>query len=175
MVTPAHAFWNGNQEVDKSEQQKHNSTQNQSITSFQESKFDRENIVHSMMAEAEKQSFEKFGEKIGPVIEDEFRQVIMPNIQRAIEMTVKEYPEERLEALAISEKPSGGIGEKIFHIYDANTNEDIIRFHVRRDHPPMDGYYFDFHYHVQFDNYQKHYALGTIYWDKNTPPKWMSV
>lgn len=175
MVTPTHAFWNGNHDIDKSEQQKHDHSQNQGYSAFQEAKLDKEGFIHSVMAEAEKQSFEKFGSKISPVIEDEFRQVILPNIQKAIEMTVAEYPEEKLVSLSVSESPSGGVGEKIFHIYDANTNQDIIRFHVRRDHPPMDGYYFNFHYHVQYDNYQKHYALGTIYWDKNTPPKWMSV
>ncbi|KQL55449.1 hypothetical protein AN964_09810 [Heyndrickxia shackletonii] len=175
MVTPTHAFWNGHQEVDKSEQQKHDQLQNQAYSSYQETKLDKESFINSVMAEAEKQSFEKFGSKISPVIEDEFRQVILPNIQKAIEMTVAEYPEEKLESFAVSESPSGGLGEKIFHIYDTNSNEDIIRFHVRRDHPPMDGYYFNFHYHVQYDNYQKHYTLGTIYWDKNTPPKWMSV
>ncbi|MGV3465539.1 MAG: YpjP family protein [Heyndrickxia sp.] len=175
MVTPTHAFWNGNQDVDKSEQQKHNQQSQNQVYSTLEEKDDRESFINNVMAEAEKQSIEKFGVKIAPVIEDEFRQVILPNIQNAIEMTVAEYPEEKLDSLAISESPSGGVAEKIFHIYDTNTNEDIIRFHVRRDHPPMDGYYFNFHYHVQYDNYQKHYALGTIYWDKNTPPKWMSA
>ena len=70
-----------------------------------------------MMMEAEKQSFEKFGEKISPIIEDEFRQVILPKIQDAIEMTIAEYPEEELSSLAITETPSGGVSEKIFSIF----------------------------------------------------------
>jgi hypothetical protein len=175
MVTPAHAFWNGNQEVDKSEQQRHDDTQNRTYSTIQNNKVEKNRIINTMMDEAEKQAFEKFGTKISPVIEDEFKQVVLPNIQKAIEMTLAEYPEENLASLSVSESPSGGVGEKIFHIYDTNTNEDIIRFHVRRDHPPMDGYYFNFHYHLRYDQYQRHYALGTIYWDKNTPPKWMSV
>ncbi|MCM3453223.1 YpjP family protein [Heyndrickxia oleronia] len=179
LVTPAHAIWNENHEVDKAKHQNEASDLKQATTlgSYlsEQQENNRDTIVQKMMMEAEKQSFEKFGEKISPIIEDEFRQVILPKIQDAIEMTIAEYPEEELSSLAITETPSGGVSEKIFHIYNVKTNEDIIRFHVRRDHPPMDGYYFNFHYHTKFDNYQTHYNLGEIYWDKNTPPKWMSV
>lgn len=180
LVTPAHAIWNENQDIDKSpNQQSTNSGLNQASsidpTLAVSEEIDREQFIQKMMNEAEKQSFEKFGGKISPVIEDEFRQVILPKIQDAIEMTIVQYPEEELSSLAITEKPSGGISEKIFHIYNVKTNEDIIRFHVRRDHPPMDGYYFNFHYHTRFDRYQTHYDLGKIYWDKNTPPKWLNA
>ncbi|MGE8204241.1 YpjP family protein [Heyndrickxia sp. NPDC080065] len=183
LVTPAHAIWNGNQDVDKTRQQSSNTSvaQTSSINphisareDFDNEEIDREQLIHKMMNEAEKQSFEKFGRKISPVIEDEFRQVILPKIQDAIEMTIALYPEEELSSLAITETPSGGVSEKIFHIYNVKTKEDIIRFHVRRDRPPMDGYYFNFHYHTRFDGYQTHYDLGKIYWDKNTPPKWMN-
>lgn len=176
LVTPAHAIWNENQDVDNSpKQQTSNSSLNQVSTIGIKDEIDHEQLVEKMMNEAEKQSFEKFGGKITPIIEDEFRQVILPKIQDAIEMTIAQYPKEELSSLAITEKPSGGVSEKIFHIYDLNTKEDIIRFHVRRDHPPMEGYYFNFHYHTRFDEYQTHYNLGKIYWDKNTPPKWMNA
>lgn len=179
LVTPAHAIWNENHGVDKAKHQNEASDLKQATTlssyRSEQQENNRDTIIQKMMMEAEKQSFEKFGEKISPIIEDEFRQVILPKIQDAIEMTIAEYPEEELSSLTITETPSGGVSEKIFHIYNIKTNEDIIRFHVRRDHPPMDGYYFNFHYHTKFDNYQTHYHLGEIYWDKNTPPKWMSV
>src|SRR5690606_5692626 len=92
-----------------------------------------------------------------------------------IEMTVEQFPDASLEKLAITEKPAGGISEKIFHIYETETNKDIIRFHVRRDKPPLEGYTFNFHYHTYHDQFQTHYALGNIYWDINTRPKWQTV
>ncbi|MCA1030391.1 YpjP family protein [Bacillus timonensis] len=135
--------------------------------------FEADFINHSII-EAEKLSFKKFGAKIGPVIEDEFRSLILPKIQETIVLLSEQYPSENLKNLTISENPTGGISEKIFHVYDSLTNEDVIRFHVRRDHPPQSGYWFNFHYHTYHDNFQSHHELGNIYWDKNMPPKWMS-
>ncbi|WLR56641.1 YpjP family protein [Mesobacillus subterraneus] len=134
---------------------------------------ERELFIHRTMMEAEQQSFQKFGAKIGPVIEDEFRQTILPNIEKAIEMVAFQYPGEKLNSLRITEIPGGGASEKIFHIIGDN-GKDIIRFHVRRDQPPKDGFWFNFHYHTYHDNFQTHYELGRIFWAKNTPPKWKS-
>ncbi|RSD26297.1 YpjP family protein [Mesobacillus subterraneus] len=134
---------------------------------------EREKFVYRTMMEAEQQSFQKFGAKIGPVIEDEFRQSILPNIEKAIEMVAAQYPGEQLNSLRITEMPSGGESEKIFHII-GEDGKDIIRFHVRRDQPPKEGFWFNFHYHTYHDNFQTHYELGTIFWAKNTPPKWRS-
>jgi hypothetical protein len=134
----------------------------------------REEFVQQTMEKAIVQSYEKFGEKILPVIEDEFNEIILPRIEEVLVSLAEQYPEEKLVHLVITEKPSGGIGEKIFHIYDKTSGKDIVRFHVRRDHPPQDGYWFNFHYHTYHDSFQTHYELGRIYWAKNTPPKWMS-
>ncbi len=134
---------------------------------------ERNKFIDRAMREAELQSFEKFGAKIGPVIEEEFRQTILPNIEKAIEMVAVQYPGEKLNTLRITEMPGGGESEKIFHII-GDTGKDIIRFHVRRDQPPKDGYWFNFHYHTYHDGFQSHYELGRIFWDKNTPPKWRS-
>ncbi|RDI43070.1 YpjP family protein [Falsibacillus pallidus] len=180
MVTPSQAFMAENQTLDKAEQQTTPQLENNYDDKAERSGlFDdtdsRDAIIGIVMKEAEKQSFEKFGQKITPVIENEFKDIILPNIQKAIEMTIDQYPKEDLSHLAISEDPSGGTSEKIFHIYNANTGNDVIRFHVRRDHPPLEGYYFNFHYHTYHDQFQTHYDLGMIYWDKNTPPKWMSA
>ncbi|UTE76069.1 MULTISPECIES: YpjP family protein [unclassified Rossellomorea] len=132
-------------------------------------------FIESMLVQAEKNAYEKFGTKIKPVIEDEFRSLILPKIEKAIADTAAEFPEEDLTSLTISEVPQYAKTEKIFHIYDERSGEDIIRFHVRKDHPPKDGYYFNFHYHTVHDNFQAHHELGSIFWDKNTPPQWMSV
>ncbi len=132
----------------------------------------RQQFIEQTMEKAVVQSYEKFGSKIAPVIEEEFRDVILPRIEEVIASLAEQYPEEQLQYLEVTENPSGGMGERIFHIYRVDTGEDIIRFHVRREHPPQDGYWFQFHYHTCHDNFQTHYELGKIYWDKNTPPQW---
>lgn len=126
------------------------------------------------MQEAERQSMKKFGSKIGPVIEDEFKDVILPKIEEAIANLANNTPEDSLQSLAISQKPAGGKNEKIFHVYNTKTGDDLLRFHVRRDHPPQDGYYFNFHYHRYDDGFTAHHELGDIYWNTNTPPQWLS-
>lgn len=131
-------------------------------------------ILDTVHKTAEEQAYIKFGSRIGPVIRDEFQTAILPNIQHAIDMHLSGLEPEQLTRLAISEKPSGAHAEKIFHIYDTETKKDAIRFHVRTEKKPLEGYYFNFHYHVAEDNFQKHIAIGDIYWSKNTPPKWLS-
>jgi hypothetical protein len=141
---------------------------------LEESEFDKEKFMEELMQRAEEQSYQKFGTKIKPVIENEFREVILPNIETALNQTAIQFPDEDLINLAITEQPSGGHSEKIFNIKNSLTGMDILRFHVRRENPPQDGYWFNFHYHTYHDGYQSHHDLGSIYWDKNTPPKWMS-
>ncbi|WP_053366879.1 YpjP family protein [Bacillus sp. FJAT-27245] len=134
----------------------------------------RDKIIEDMVRLAEERSYEKFGTKIKPVIENEFKEVILPNIEMAIAETATQFPDEDLASLAISEQPGAGHSEKIFNIKNSLTGKDVIRFHVRRDNPPHAGYWFNFHYHLFHDNFQEHHDLGSIYWDKNTPPKWMA-
>ncbi|WP_423798884.1 YpjP family protein [Neobacillus sp. SAB-20_R2A] len=141
---------------------------------FEETKFNRERFIQEMILQAETQSYQKFGQKIKPVIENEFRDLILPNMEMAIEQTALQFPEEDLKNLVITEEPGAGYSEKIFHIKNSQTGKDILRFHVRRDLPPQSGYWFNFHYHTFKDNFQTHHNLGTIYWAKNTPPKWMN-
>jgi len=131
-------------------------------------------VIEGAVSQAKEQSLVKFGSRVGPVIAHEFDTVIFPKIQEAIEMTLLEMDNDRLQSFAISENPSGAHSEKIFHIFDTITGSDIIRFHVRTDRKPQDGYYFNFHYHTASDHFIKHYTLGDIYWSKNMPPKWLS-
>jgi hypothetical protein len=141
---------------------------------LEESAFDKYKFMEELIKQAEEQSYQKFGAKIKPVIENEFREVIMPNIETALDQTASQFPEEDLKNLAITERPGKGNSEKIFNIKNSVTGKDILRFHVRRDNPPQAGYWFNFHYHTYHDGFQSHHELGAIYWDKNTPPKWMS-
>lgn len=135
---------------------------------------EKDKFISNMLKEARDQSYVKFGNRIGPVIEDEFNDVILPNIERLICEIATQYPEDDLSQLTISTSPSGKTSEKIFHITNNQTNKDIIRFHVRRDHRPLEPYSFNFHYHTVHDQFQKHHELGIIHWGKNTPPHWMS-
>ena len=130
--------------------------------------------IDEFVLAAKEQSYIKFGSRIGPVIENEFEDKIFPKIEEAIEATVTRLGDEKMHALAITEKPSGEYSEKIFHIVATDSKKDIIRFHVRTENRPFDGYYYNFHYHTYEDNYVQHYNLGEIYWSKNTPPKWLS-
>ncbi|KOY83484.1 YpjP family protein [Lysinibacillus macroides] len=123
---------------------------------------------------AKEQSYIKFGTKIGPKISNEFDSIIFPKIEEAIAMTVASLDEQSLASLTISEKPSGHYGEKIFNVINNATGTDVIRFHVRTEKRPLEGYYYNFHYHSAEDDFMAHHNLGDIYWNKNTPPKWLS-
>ncbi|MEI1421779.1 YpjP family protein [Bacillus cabrialesii] len=129
-----------------------------------------------LLDSAEDQSFLKFGSKIAPVIEDDYRKEILPKIENVIsDYLATLQDDEAYQDVVISSMPSAGKTEKIFNVYNRTTGEDLIRFHVRRDHPPHDGYWFNFHYHTAEDGFQSHHELGSIYWDRNTPPNWMSA
>lgn len=130
-------------------------------------------ILTSILLEAEEKSFIKFGNRIGNVIEDEFKQLIFPKMEEVITYYLDVEDDNLFAHIEIS-KPSGGTGEKIFHIYHSETGEDLLRFHVRRENRPLEGYWFNFHYHTYHDSFHSHKDLGSIYWDKNTPPNWMS-
>ncbi|UII54531.1 YpjP family protein [Cytobacillus spongiae] len=146
----------------------------ESIYSTQAEIPSRQDYMSQILVEAENQSYLKFGQRIKPVIEDEFRGYILPKIEEAISNVTATYTDEEMLKLTISEVPGRGLSEKIFHIKNETTEEDIIRFHVRRDNPPQQGHWFNFHYHTYQDQFQTHHDLGSIYWNKNTPPKWMS-
>jgi YpjP-like protein len=139
-----------------------------------DSQFSKEQFLALAVEQAELQSFAKFGSRIGPKIQDEFKDVILPKMEDVINDLAQQHPEEELSNLTISESPSGGNGEKIFHIYNEVTGQDIIRFHVRKDNPPKEGFWFNFHYHTYHDQFQEHHTLGSIFWAKNMPPKWLS-
>ncbi len=142
--------------------------------SSEESEFDRDQFMGNLIRQAEVQSYQKFGTRIKPVIEHEFREIILPNIEAALEQIAAQFPDEDLKNLTLTEQPGAGQSEKIFHIKNTLFGKDILRFHVRRDNPPQEGYWFNFHYHTWHDDFQTHHELGSIYWAKNTPPKWMS-
>ena len=133
---------------------------------------ERTRLLESLSEKAEQNSYIKFGDRIGPRIEDEFNSIILPKIEEAIAAYISECPDAEIPYISITENPSNGLGEKIFNIYNNNTNKNLILFHVRRENVPQEGHWFNFHYHTAADQFVAHHSLGSIYWDKNTPPHW---
>lgn len=172
LVTPSDFTWFAEAQPLKD---RNNGVQEEKLSSYlpnEKDIFDRNQCINIFKDKAEEQVYQKFGEKIQPKIDNEFKTVILPKIEAAIENIAAQFPDEELQFLTISEKPSRGRSEKIFHIYDSSSGKDVIRFHVRQDHIPLEGYWFNFHYHTYHDSFLNHYELGSIYWDTNTPPKW---
>jgi uncharacterized protein YciI len=139
-----------------------------------ELKQNKDDHLDTLANQAKEQTLLKLGPRITSQLDEDFMNTILLNIEDTLDSILSELPEEKYAFLNITETPADGLGEKIFHIYDGGTNEDIIRFHVRRDHRPWEGYWFNFHYHVNDDDFEKHHEIGEIFWDKNMPPKWMA-
>ncbi|KXH81799.1 YpjP family protein [Sporosarcina sp. HYO08] len=174
VISPSHEFWTTLHGKDDAKQADQPSIAKSDYTlDFAETVQEETTSQEDLVSAAKEMSYMKFGTKIGPVIETQFDEVIFPKIEEAIGMTLTDADLHK-RRLAITERPAGGYAEKIFHVYDKETRKDVIRFHVRTEKRPQDGYFFNFHYHVAEDDYVKHYALGEIYWSKNTPPKWLS-
>ncbi|WP_277584331.1 YpjP family protein [Psychrobacillus antarcticus] len=170
LISPSHFIWE--QILDNKSTSRAISTE---ANDYEQVTFTDESTVFEDMTEvAREQAYIKFGNRIGPVIQHEFDDVIFPKMQEVIDMTIAKASNQEVTRLAISEQPSGDYNEKIFNIYNESTKKDLIRFHVRTDKKPQEGYFFNFHYHLAEDKYSKHYVLGDIYWSKNTPPKWLS-
>lgn len=131
-------------------------------------------LVEMLTSKAEDQLWTKLGPKITSKIKGECTDSILPHIEEVLTTLTLEVDKEDLIYLGITEEPANGYGEKIFNLYDYRTKKDIARFDIRRDNRPLEGYWFNFHYHVSTDNFEQHYELGEIYWDKNMPPKWMA-
>ncbi|GIO24627.1 YpjP family protein [Oceanobacillus sp. J11TS1] len=132
----------------------------------------RESFLEQLQEEAKELSLEKFGPRIADRVEDEFTAVILPQMETVLAGLVEHSPV--YKDIAITEKPSDGYGERIFNVSNNSTEETLAKFHVRRENRPLEGHYFNFHYHLSEDGFQKHHYIGSIYWDKNTPPKWMA-
>ncbi|MFT8361910.1 MAG: YpjP family protein [Sporolactobacillus sp.] len=118
------------------------------------------------------QGLHKFGSRIGTEIGDDYVHTIVPAFIPAVEAVSAGHDRSWIRQLAVTHDPAAGTGERILHVYQRETNQELLKLHVRRDHPPKDGFWFDFHYHSVADNFQQHHSLKRIYWGKNTPPNW---
>lgn len=171
-ITPDHSIWDVLENGQDSNRTPSSDYKN--VEEANESIEESYDPIDAIIQLAREQSYIKFGSKIAPVIEDEFEQRIFPNIERIISTTLSNLDDESKRYLTISEKPGGNYSEKIFHITDGISGKDLLRFHVRTEKRPQEGYYYNFHYHTHEDHFASHHTIGDIYYSKNTPPKWLS-
>jgi hypothetical protein len=175
-ISPNHEIWTNLQDKDASKHSVGPSRSDDYPIGLADSLVEdnSHSIEELFITSAKKLSYMKFGTKVGPVIADEFDTVIFPKIEEAIQMTLATSGDLHKRRLAISRKPAGDYSEKIFNVYDLDSRNDLIRFHVRTEKRPQDGYFYNFHYHIADDGFIAHHSIGDIYWAKNTPPKWLS-
>lgn len=133
----------------------------------------KDHFIYEIKKQAKEQTIMKFGPRITNQVEDEFTNCILPTMEAVITSVIEDAGDDYVQ-YEITEEPAGGYGERIFHVFDHKEGQDVVRFHVRRDNRPLDGYYFNFHYHLRKDGFKEHHEIGEIYWAKNTPPKWMA-
>ncbi|AXI01290.1 hypothetical protein DV702_05365 [Sporosarcina sp. PTS2304] len=175
-ITPSHEIWLSFQDKDEPNETDARSGDTQYSLAIEETADDLVALPtyledQQLVDHARVLAYEKFGTRIGPKIQDEFDTEIFPRIEAVIQTTIHNAADRRL---AITEQPSGDYAEKIFHVYDKTAEQDLIRFHVRTEKRPIDGYFYNFHYHTAEDGFVAHHTVGDIYWSKNTPPKWLS-
>lgn len=179
-ITPDHSIWdaleNGqdSNRTPSSNYKKLDIVQEEIDDSLPEESIDSVDPVEILVQAAKEQSYIKFGSKIAPVISDEFETRIFPTMEQVMMTTLANVDDESKQYLTITEKPGGNYSEKIFHIADGKNGKDLIRFHVRTEKRPLEGYYYNFHYHTHEDDFVSHHTIGDIYWAKDTPPKWLS-
>lgn len=128
--------------------------------------------------ELTEQAIERTLEKIGPrtikPIERDVMDEVLPQIETVMAAIVDKYDPDQSFRLSLIEHKTPGYGEKIFDVYDETDGKIVAKFHVRRDNKPLDGYFFNFHYHLEDDDFDHHYPIAEVCYGKNTPPKWMS-
>lgn len=179
IISPNHEIWE-HLDYDQSEDSKSNlpdsSVVEHSIVEqrVNHSDISNESHIETIIGDAKEQSYLKFGTRIAPVIGEEFEFTIFPKIEEIIETELSKMDSETLKYIKITEQPSGNYSEKIFNLIDVATGKDLIRFHVRTEKRPLEGYYYNFHYHTNKDRFVTHHNVGDIYYSKNTPPKWLS-
>ena len=182
LITPNHEIWDSldNSHTSNGSQGSNVESKNAELSStiVEDSFTNVESIdtpdLEPFFVAAKEQSYIKFGSRIAPTIGEEFEQKIFPKLEEVLDLTLSSLDKDSFKYLAISNQPSGEYNEKIFNISDGTSGKDLIRFHVRTEKRPQEGYYYNFHYHTSEDNFIAHHSLGDIYWSKNTPPKWLS-
>lgn len=160
-------------EVDESDYELFHSVLPAGVTQYIHYDEDTAKALAKRLAEqAKEQSYQKFGAVISDRIARDFEGSVLNPFEQVLAELLKNVPVEQQRHMGVTEQPSSGKGEKILHVFSNVTGEDLIRFHVRRDQPPKQGHWFNFHYHIPGDDYEHHYSLASIYWGKDVPPLW---
>ncbi|GIN90357.1 cell division protein FtsK [Siminovitchia terrae] len=133
-----------------------------------------DNPIDIFTSKAKEQAIVKMGPRILQQVEDDFTSMILPAMEEVLTLMLVEAGQDQVAYYTITEQPAGGYGEKIFHLYDSRNQKDVARFHVRREKRPLEGHWFNFHYHLSNDHFEEHHEIGEIYWSKDDPPKWMT-
>ncbi len=142
------------------------------LEQVEETLSNEELYLEALNHQAQEHLFLKLGNKISHQIDEEIESAIVPHLELVLEQLYDQLGEERSQYLIISEGPSSGYGERIFNLYDTVQKQNIATFHVNRVKRPQSGYYFQFHYHLQQDNFEEHYPIGDVYWgEKIHPPQ----
>lgn len=130
--------------------------------------------AEELIEQAKDRMIEKLGPRILSKLNDEMTEEVLPNLELVVANLIEMNDPDMTFNLSIIEHKIPGYGEKIFDLYDEQADQIIAKFHVRRENRPLEGYWFNFHYHLAADQFETHYGLADVYWSKNTPPKWMS-
>ncbi len=129
--------------------------------------------IDQIITQARHTTIEKLGPRILSKVDQEVQQEILPLMDHVVATLIEDYLLDDQDRILLIEQAIPGYGEKIFDLYHEGKDEIIAKFHVRRDNRPLEGYWFNFHYHTIEDHFETHYPIGEVYWSKNTPPKWM--
>lgn len=124
------------------------------------------------LAETKRQGLYKFGDRVGERIGKQYVHQIAPAFISAVRRVGNGHDAAWIRRLDVTRAPAGGYGERILHVYQKDEQRELVKLHVRREHPPKEGYWFDFHYHTALDGFRQHHEVKRIYWGKNMPPKW---
>lgn len=130
--------------------------------------------AEQLIEDAKGQMIGKLGPRIHTQLYDEISEQVLPNLELVVSNLIDINSPNQKFNLSIIENRVPGYGEKIFDLYDEESDAIIAKFHVRRENRPLDGYWFNFHYHLAQDQFETHYEFADVYWSKDTPPKWMS-
>lgn len=130
--------------------------------------------AEQLIEDAKGQMIGKLGPRIHTQLYDEISEQVLPNLELVVSNLIDVNSPDHQFNLSIIENRVPGYGEKIFDLYDEESDSIIAKFHVRRENRPLDGYWFNFHYHLAQDQFETHYEFADVYWSKDTPPKWMS-
>lgn len=126
------------------------------------------------LQELRQQGRQKFGRRVAEKISNAYNTEIAPTFLLEVRRVSGRHDVRWIRHLDVTHSPTSGMGERILHVYQTDSGREVLKLHVRRDHPPKDGYWFDFHYHTAQDGFQKHHELKKVYWGKNMPPKWQA-